>query len=57
MAGPGALRADDFPSKTIRIMYPFAPGGGMEVVLRVMAARMQQSTGQPVVIENRTGAG
>lgn len=46
-----------FPSKPVRIVYPFSPGGGMEVVLRVMAEQMQQSTGQPFLVDNRTGAG
>lgn len=52
-----AQTADNFPSKPIRIMYPFSPGGGMEVVLRVMAEGMQKSMGQPVLVDNRTGAG
>ena len=52
-----AQGAGHFPAKPVRIMYPFSPGGGMEVVLRVMAEEMQKSTGQPVVVDNRTGAG
>ena len=52
-----AQTADKFPSKPVRIMYPFAAGGGMDVVLRVMAEDMQKSTGQPFIVENRTGAG
>lgn len=56
LAAASPLRAaDPFPSKPIRIMYPFPAGGGMEVVLRVMVAEMPKSLGQPVVIENRTG--
>jgi len=55
-AAPGsAFAADPFPTKPIRIMYPFPAGGGMEVVLRVMVAEMQKSLGQSVLIENRTG--
>lgn len=59
MAAPAAQAqsADKFPAKPVRIMYPFAAGGGMEVVLRVMAEDMQKSLGQPVIVENRTGAG
>lgn len=52
-----AFASDVFPSKPVRIVYPFAAGGGMEVVLRVIASKMQKSTGQSFVIENRTGAG
>lgn len=51
------MAADRFPSKPVRIVYPFAPGGGMEVVLRVLAQDMQNTTGQPFVVDNRTGAG
>ena len=56
-AAAQAQTADKFPAKPVRIMYPFAAGGGMEVVLRVMAEDMQKSMGQPVIVENRTGAG
>ena len=52
-----ALAQAAFPNKPVRIMYPFAPGGGMEVVLRVMAEEVQKSMGQPVIVDNRTGAG
>ncbi len=60
MLAGAAVRAqtvDRYPSKPVRIMYPFSPGGGMELVLRVMAEEMQKSTGQPFIVENRTGAG
>ncbi|WP_028602785.1 Bug family tripartite tricarboxylate transporter substrate binding protein [Ottowia thiooxydans] len=56
-ASVSAQTPDTFPSKPVRIMYPFSPGGGMEVVLRVMAEGMQKSMGQPVIVDNRTGAG
>ncbi|MFZ4540038.1 Bug family tripartite tricarboxylate transporter substrate binding protein [Propionivibrio sp.] len=52
-----AHAADPYPSKPVRIVYPFSPGGGMEVVMRVLAQNMQLSTGQPFLIDNRTGAG
>ena len=51
-----AQTAENFPSKAVRIVYPFAPGGGMEVVLRVIAQEMQKSTGQAFIVDNRTGA-
>ncbi|MFD1709125.1 tripartite tricarboxylate transporter substrate binding protein [Ottowia sp. GY511] len=59
LLGPSAWAqgADNFPNKPIRIMYPFSPGGGMEVVLRSMAEHMQRTLGQPVIVDNRTGAG
>jgi tripartite-type tricarboxylate transporter receptor subunit TctC len=47
----------DWPTKPIRIIAPFAPGGNTDVVARVTAQRMQQLLGQSVIIENKSGAG
>ncbi|MFD1709122.1 tripartite tricarboxylate transporter substrate binding protein [Ottowia sp. GY511] len=57
LAPLAAWPQDAFPAKAVRIMYPFSPGGGMELVLRVMADQMQRSTGQAFIVDNRTGAG
>ena len=57
LAGASVQAQTAFPSKPVRIVYPFAPGGGMEIVTRVMAQDMQKSTGQPFIVDNRTGAG
>jgi tripartite-type tricarboxylate transporter receptor subunit TctC len=58
MALPGvALAQPKFPTKPIRIVVPFSPGGGTDTMARVVAQKMSDHWGQPVVIENRTGAG
>ena len=57
LGGTTFAQAEVFPAKPVRIMYPFSPGGGMEVVLRLVAEQMHQSMGQPVIVDNRTGAG
>jgi tripartite-type tricarboxylate transporter receptor subunit TctC len=51
----GAL-AQDYPNKPIRMVVGFPPGGGTDVVARILAPRMSELLGQPVVIDNRPGA-
>lgn len=51
-----AQSADKYPEKPIRIVVPFAPGGSVDTLGRLLAQRMQESWGQTVVIENRPGA-
>lgn len=49
--------AATFPEKPIRIVVPFAPGGGTDLVARTMGIAMGQELGQPVIIDNKPGAG
>jgi tripartite-type tricarboxylate transporter receptor subunit TctC len=48
--------ADDYPSRPIRVVVPFEPGGAPDVVTRIVAAAVQQPLGQSLIVENRSGA-
>ena len=47
----------DYPSRLVRIIVPFPPGGGVDVVIRAVAQELGSKWGTPVIIENRAGAG
>jgi tripartite-type tricarboxylate transporter receptor subunit TctC len=49
--------ADDYPSHTVTIINPFAPGGGTDLLARMVAGKLEQRFGKTFVVENKTGAG
>jgi tripartite-type tricarboxylate transporter receptor subunit TctC len=49
--------AADYPSKSIRLVVPYAPGGGADSVARIVAKKVSENIGQPIVIDNKGGAG
>lgn len=56
MSGRAVAQAPAFPTKTIRLIAPFAPGGALDLVARVVAQVLTDQLGQPVIVDNRAGA-
>src|SRR5262245_57369582 len=56
-AVPGVAHAQAYPARPITVVIPFAGGSASDVVTRIMLDKMSKSMGQPLVVENRPGAG
>ena len=57
LAAPLSAPAQDYPNRAIRLIVPFPPGGPTDIVGRIVTEYLSQKLGQPVVIENKPGAG
>jgi tripartite-type tricarboxylate transporter receptor subunit TctC len=56
-ASAGSVTAQAFPTKPIRMVVPVEPGGSVDIASRTIAPRMTEFLGQPIIVENRSGAG
>ncbi|MBO1113877.1 Bug family tripartite tricarboxylate transporter substrate binding protein [Bordetella petrii] len=54
---PAAAQSTDFPTKPLRFVVPYPPGGPLDSTARMLAEKVRVSLGQPVIVENRSGAG
>ena len=52
----GAAAQDKYPSKPVKIIVPYAPGGATDIVARILGDQLRQITGQSFVVENKPGA-
>jgi len=57
LAIPAAHAQDNYPNRPITLVVPFAPGGGNDIMARLIGERMSRSFGQQVIVENKPGAG
>ena len=57
LAGTSAVAQSQYPTRTIKLQVPFAPGGTTDIIARVIAEPLGKALGQPVVIENKAGGG
>jgi tripartite-type tricarboxylate transporter receptor subunit TctC len=57
LALAGAVAAQGYPNRPVRVVIPFGAGGSTDVLIRIVANKLPETLGQQVVIDNRTGAG
>jgi len=57
IAAPAALAQPQYPTRPIRLLVPFAPGGGVDVVARIVGKKVSETLGQPILVESKPGGG
>ncbi len=57
IAGTGIAQTTPYPNRTVKIIAPVAPGGGVDLVARTVAERLQKALGQPFIVDNMSGGG
>ncbi len=55
LAGPAPVAAQDYPNRTVTLVVPYPPGGGVDVLARVVADKLSGALGQQVIVDNRAG--
>ncbi len=55
--GVGPASAQEWPTRTVKFLVPYGPGGGTDIVSRIIAQQLQETLGQNFVVENKPGAG
>src|SRR3974390_2779041 len=51
-----AYAQQDFPNRSLRMLVPYQPGGATDIIARIVATKLNEAWGQPVVVDNRPGA-
>ena len=57
LLGPADAQVQNWPTRPIKFVVPYAPGGGNDIIARVIGEKLNQLLGQPIIIDNRSGAG
>jgi tripartite-type tricarboxylate transporter receptor subunit TctC len=57
LAAVPSARADDYPARPVTLIVPYTPGGSTEILARIVAQKLEQRLGKPVIVENKPGAG